>query len=527
MSLGARAGDRIFWAIAFAAFVVTGVGWTMAMPPLGQPDEPSHAQRAAAVARGQLTWKAREETVYEHFLRVRRTNTVVDIPAGYAELEPVPVCFAFVDDRDASCARPVSSSDEIVEGRPYTGTYPPLTAIIQSPGGRFDAPTGLVVMRLCTVVVTAGLLASALVAARRLGGGAVAAGAALSFTPVVVSLMAAINPSALEIAAAACLWLSLLDVLRPGPVDRRAVWRTVVAAVVLVLSRPLSPASTVAIVGVVLVAVPWRDRLRELRAVRSWWVWTATVAAAFITACTWIVLFEPHQAVVGAPEQRPFGGQLARSLGLVGRRTEQLVAPIGWLDVPLPTPVVWTWLGVTAALALLALVVGSWRQRAALVLLLAGILLGPTLAELPTAGRFGLIWQGRYTLPLALGLPLLAGWVVHVHRLDRRLPARLAALGVVLASAATNLLAVAVALTDRQTGRAWPLDVELGRQVWSADVRGGVVLAVTGAGLAVLAAVLGTLAVRPGGPAPARPAPAAAGPLAAAPTPAAAGPAVC
>ena len=163
--------ERHTWWFAFFAFVVTGVGWTMAMPLLGQPDEPSHAQRAAAVAQGQLTWKAREEFVYTEFFFVRRTNTVIDVPEGYATLEDIPVCFAFNDGRDATCAPEISSDRQIVEARPYTGTYPPLTAILQSPGGFFDAPVGLVVMRLCTVLVTAALLSSAVVAVRRLGGG--------------------------------------------------------------------------------------------------------------------------------------------------------------------------------------------------------------------------------------------------------------------------------------------------------------------------------------------------------------------
>jgi hypothetical protein len=496
MTSGRTRFERLWWWSAFAAFVVTGVGWTMAMPLLAQPDEPSHAIRAAAIAQGELTWKAREEFIYEEFFFVRRTNTVVDVPEGYATLEDIPVCFTFESGRDASCASEISSASEIIEARPYTGTYPPLTAVVQSPGGHFDAPVGLVVMRLCTVVVTAALLASGVVAVRRLGGGANAVGFALVLTPVTISIMAAINPSALELAAAACLWPSLIDVLRAEDVHRRSVWRAVIAATVLILSRPISPAFLVVVVLTTMIAVPWRARARELYHERRSWVWALILVASFAFATVWILKFRPDHAIIGAPDPRTTAEQIDTSLGYIPRRAGQLVGSIGWLDVPLPNFLVSIWLAVAAFIGFVALVLGTWRMRLALVVLTAGVILGPTIAEVPSASEYGLIWQGRYTLPIAFGLPILAGWTLHERRVDRAMVVRILGTLIVLACAAANVLAVAVALTDRQTGRAWPLAVELGPQIWSADVRGWVVLTVAGVGLAGLAVVLGALVMR-------------------------------
>jgi hypothetical protein len=485
----------------------------MAMPLLMQPDEPSHAMRAAAVARGQLTWKDREDVSFDEFLRarptrdldpahryVRRTNTVVDIPEGYASLETVPVCVAIEDGNDASCAPEVSSSSTIVEARPYTGTYPPLTAIVESPGGRFDAPVGLVVMRLCTVLVAAALLSTGVVAVRRLGGGFTAVGFALVLTPVTLSLTAAINPSALEIASAACLWPSLLDVARPGPVDRGAVWRTVAAACVLILSRPLSPAIFVAIVATVMIATPWREPFRAICRERRAWVWGLIVAVAFVFAVTWIVVARPDQAVVGLPDPRGATDVLRDSLSRIPKRTGELIGPIGWLDIPLPGWFVAAWLALAGLLALTGFVLGSWRRRLALLMLLAGTLVGPALAEWPSADEFGLIWQGRYTLPLAMGLTILGGWTVHEQGVDRRRAMRALGVVVVAAIALANLLAVGAALSRHATGTSWPLDIDLGAQPWSADVRGWVVLTVAACGLAVVAAVLSRMTARPRDP---------------------------
>jgi hypothetical protein len=488
--------ERYTWWFAFFAFVVTGVGWTMAMPLLAQPDEPSHAQRAAAVAQGELTWKAREESVYTEFFFVRRTNTVIDVPAGYASLEPIPVCFAFRDGRNATCAPAISSDSQIVEARPYTGTYPPLTAMLQSPGGRFDAPVGLVVMRLCTVLVTAALLSSAVIAVRRLGGGLTAVGLALILTPVTISIMAAINPSALEIAAAACLWPSLIDMLRPGPVDRRAVWRAVIAACVFMMARPISPAFLVVVVITVAIAMPWRGQVRAIAREHRAWIWAVVLGVAFTSATAWILIARPDHAVIGLPDPRSTADQIRDSLSRIPERTGQLIGPIGWLDIHLPSFLVRIWVGATVVLLALGLVVGSWRRRAALVLLTGGVLVGPTLAEVPSASDYGLIWQGRYTLPIAMGIPILAAWTLHERQLDRSRIVRAVGIGVVIAVMSANFLAVCAALTRHATGQSWPIDVEFGPQPWSADVRGWVVLSVAGTGLLLVGVLLALLTAR-------------------------------
>jgi hypothetical protein len=467
----------------------------MAMPLAFQPDETQHAMRAAAVARGQLAWSAREEVEYPHFFDVRRTNTVVEVPEGYASLEDVPVCVAILDDQDASCAPAISDGRTIVEARPYTGTYPPLSAIIAAPGGWFAAPVGLVVMRLCTMAVASALLASAFVATRRMGGGAAAVGLALAVTPVVLSLCAAINPSAIEITAAICFWASAIDVLRPGPVDRRAVWRAVIAASAFALSRPLSPLLLLVAVVVLAIALPWRERLRVLwRQPRSW-TWVAWLATSVVAALGWVAWARPE--FVGYDDNLTMQAEIRESLARIPWRMRQLVGYLGWLSIEVPGTLTWCWLGAMAVLGTWAAVISRWRRRIAFALLLVGIVLGPSLGELPSSKEFGLIWQGRYTLPFAVGLPLLAGWTLHEKGLDRSRAIRWTGLAVVMGTAVVHLAAFATALTRNATGRSWPFSFPWGGQPWSADVRGWVVMTVAAVGLTGLAAVLGRFVLRP------------------------------
>ena len=106
-------------------------------------------------------------------------------------------------------------------------------------------------MRMIAVLVCAALLASGLTSA--VGdsiGPAAIAGAVVAMTPTVFFLIGAVNPSGLELAAACCLWLSLLRLLHDdGPPGWHLLVRAGVSAVLLAWSRPLSPGFAVAIVA--------------------------------------------------------------------------------------------------------------------------------------------------------------------------------------------------------------------------------------------------------------------------------------
>ena len=103
-----------------------------------------------------------------------------------------------------------------------------------------------------------------------------------------------------------------------------------------------------------------------------------------------------------------------------------MVGWFGWLDTPAPVGVHLAW-----AVALLATVLLGLRAarpvRAALVVLLGiGTVAIPVVLELASANTVGFYWQGRYTLPLAVGVPLVAAiaGLYGTHLRPGGLPAR-------------------------------------------------------------------------------------------------------
>ena len=87
----------------------------------------------------------------------------------------------------------------------------------------------------------------------------------------------------------------------------------------------------------------------------------------------------------------------------------QMIGTFGWLSIPAPG---WAFIAFPAALgalAALALPAFSKQQRLWLAGLAALVVLIPVAMEMSSYRESAFAWQGRYTLPLAVGIPLLMG----------------------------------------------------------------------------------------------------------------------
>jgi hypothetical protein len=86
-----------------------------------------------------------------------------------------------------------------------------------------------------------------------------------------------------------------------------------------------------------------------------------------------------------------------------------MIGDFGWLDAPSPPLTTVLWFVAAGALVLVGLAVaGRRRVTVALVLVVLAVLAAPVALQIPTAADTGIIWQGRYTLPAAVGVPMVA-----------------------------------------------------------------------------------------------------------------------
>jgi hypothetical protein len=237
-----------------------------------------------------------------------------------------------------------------------------------------------------------------------------AAGLFAGLTPLALNLAGSVNPSGLEIASATCLWTVVIAMVHGTSTrtPRQLALLGGVSAVVLASGRETGWLFILLAVVLSLMSVdPSRGDKVFLSAAEKI-VFASGAAATFVVALwsvtfrSYVVFYEPPVGGTG------FAKAISASFGHIGRLLQQTIGDLGYLTVrtPVVTQVCW-------ALAFaLVVAIAFGADRRALLTLLAGSFLAvliPFAAEVATYSRSGLgSWQGRYTLPLVVGLPLLA-----------------------------------------------------------------------------------------------------------------------
>ena len=231
---------------------------------------------------------------------------------------------------------------------------------------------------------------------------------------------------------------------------------TAIPFVVLILSRPLSPINAAVMIAVLALLMGWERSPRVNRRSKH---------AAHLDICaysnsaggvTLIVAGIPTLLGVPAKPRLSLVGSIWLTLRLTGYRLRQCVGDFGWLDTPVSQAVIVIWTSAVIGLAVYGLAV-SRALRRALPLLVVSLLALPLIFESPRIDTVGPYWQGRYWLPLAVGIPLVASSVQH-NRTSRRSivisqPLRLIGfMGIAVLLAMAQISAFMTALHRYQTG---------------------------------------------------------------------------
>jgi hypothetical protein len=438
-------------ALAFAVMAA----WSVAMPRFSGPDEPSQVIHAAAVVRGQFvgTPLGGAEDAY----------TDVRIPAALANGIVLVKCYHWKPTVSASCAHEPPTLVRTVNAGTYSGRYPPLYyAIVGLPTLVVTSPTAILLMRLVSSLISAVFLGLAVMAVgvwsrSRL----LAIGVLLALTPMTFYLAAMVNPNGLEICAALCLWVTGLVLVRERIEDppRGLVAVMTTSAAVLTLSRGVSPVWTFVILVLLATLCGPSLLLTLLRRRRDVQVGLGIVAVCGVLAIIWVVGEHALDLVPAGPTVHagaPVSAILLKGLGQTESWLQQMVGIFGSLDTSSPLVTYLGWWVAIGAVVLIALGSARRREGTVLVLLIVLFLLLPVLMEYPKATSLGLVWQGRYTLPLAVGIPLLGTAIIGQPGMPARLMARVSGLLAILLPAA-GLLAFVEALRRYSVGTGGPI----------------------------------------------------------------------
>lgn len=428
------APPQVSWWACFALTALPALLWVLASPPHSGADEPAHVVRAASVVFGQLLGQAPVDDP-------AAVRLVVGVPPWVADL-PEPACFAAQPEVPASCpAGPLAANgqprdDGLVSLTTTSGRHPP--AYYAAVGLPFAVNLGvasLYLARALSALLCAGFLASALRAAATMPRPRLPLlGVVAAMPPMLLHLTGVVNPNGIEAAAALGLWTCLLVLVRrpsitPGPPgsarprpDRGLIATAGMAAVAMTVTRPVSALWLAFVLGVVALVVR-RDLVRPLLRDRTARLTVFNVTIAAGASLAWLSVVGNPILVGGQPEEPPLdlGESFALSTSRVWIQLEQSIGVFGWLDTRVPDGVWSAWIAAVLVLVVMGLASGRWWRGLVLAGVAAAVVLIPALAEAVRYNDLGLVWQGRYTLPIAVGLPVLAGMVAaDAHRVAVR-----------------------------------------------------------------------------------------------------------
>lgn len=415
----AAQGPRLFWSrfgwSALALLLIT-VSWVFVNPLGAAPDEGAHATTAYATAHGDIG------------------NIYPTVPPVYVELgnreSLTLICHHAEWSITADCQDwEAATSGPMVTADTQFGTYNPVYYfLVGLPTLVLSDQAAIYAMRLVSAVLFSLVAAIAIALAATRPRGALSVGGVLAaLTPTVFLLGGTINVNAIEIAAALVVWIGMLALLDRGVDTARenlVMTATTVGLVVLVITRLLSPLWLIAIViAAVSVRSGWSRLWQLIVTSRRFQIHLGVVVVAGLYAVWWSLTHPAKFIAVQGPVDSLWQGIRQTVWNLTQdfwRRTfGEAIAYIDMISMPIyAAALVFAalWGGMLAASVLVA----RTRHEKAVLLLVPVVAIGfPAALEAFMWSGGG--WQGRYSLPLLIGIPVLAAFVLVAragHRAD-------------------------------------------------------------------------------------------------------------
>ena len=418
--LAARAKRAIrnptFW---FFIWVLSmGILWSFAQPLYGSPDETAHVVKAVATADLQFGGRT---TIGDFGFE----SKVFEVPQAYSQGLPYIACILGEDRPSAACLGPFQQGSNKVEVASSAAHYPPTYYALVGPIGlMFPGSGGFYAMRLVSSLLTAIVGAWAFRLALMYGSKTRAVGVVIAFSPMAFSLSGAVNPHGLEIAGAILFWvgcLTALEKLRDNQaISRRLIGTVLVSTFLFATVRPAAFFWMIPVVALMILFSGPRSSVRSLIRKYQGRILSVIVSSGVLLSMVLYKVSGIGTAVGGGTE--PGLPTYAQNLEAAFDRGDEyfrfMFGWFGWVEFAAPPLAFFLCIGAIAlAIGFSSLVAGS-KKTLMVILCLAAVIFLPIISEGIKAKTSGFGYQGRYTLALAVGLPILAMWV-RGNRLNR------------------------------------------------------------------------------------------------------------
>lgn len=387
---------------ALLILVPLTISWALGIGRYGGPDEPAHVLRSYAAAHGEVlgTSAAPLPPGYRY----------VTVPAALASGDPS--CYRHDPTVTSECAAAVDD-DAPVQAATSAGLTPPLYHLVVGALARLGGdPADTTSYRLAAALLHALVLTvivTRLVAVRPASIAALAITAA-AVTPAAWFLFGVVNPNSLEVALALLAWTGVALLPRgangPSALTSTEVWWVGVPLGLAVVVRPIAAVLALATVTVAVLSAPALRRSRALVTALVAPAALATVAQVAWALAAQVEVDDPRTAV-----DQSVLTSLREAISALPTTAAEAVGSLGWNEFRAPGWVMAAWT-VGAAWCVASTVAGAGRvgRRGAAVwaVWVGAAVATPVLFDVVFASSVGPIWQGRYSLPIVVGVMAVA-----------------------------------------------------------------------------------------------------------------------
>ena len=147
-------------------------------------------------------------------------------------------------------------------------------------------------------------------------------------------------------------------------------------------------------------------------------IWAAVVAALTVSSIVWLVAEKPLARDLLSPADDSVARLARKAVGHSYWYYRQMIGIFGFLDTSSPSLTIFIWTALIGALLALAVAFAPRRWIVVLGTVLAASFVLPIAIDVFSARSSGnvLYWQGRYGLPFAVGVPIVAALSVPAER---------------------------------------------------------------------------------------------------------------
>jgi hypothetical protein len=417
-------GRKVFAGFLLGVLLLQAA-WIAAMPAFRGPDEFDHVFRAEGVSHGAFL---PGDSISPYDARGSMTpvrRSVIDAASK--------VCASYKYTRYYDCHAYGDFVGEWGSIGSGAGRYNPSYYVVVGNVGRFfDGTSVNYVIRAVTAGICAILLAWAAALWCGLGRSRWRTLAFMTaLTPVMLFSTTVAAPNGVSYAAAVLLWVAGLVVLNGGTGRnlRGAAVAATIAAVVMCNTHTTGPLWLLLIVVAWLLLKP-TAMLRLLRD-RRYWVMIAVIGAGAAASALWTIqsganLPNASGSITSSPEVGALAvNEVAWLL--------QTIAAFPLRNEMAPTAVYVLWL-VGFVLLLVRVVRGRGRALVAVLWVVVAVIAAQTILTYVGFKTDGYAWQGRYGLPLTVGLALIPGFADTGRRSPYGPLYHCAILGIIVAS---------------------------------------------------------------------------------------------